>query len=179
MRPKRQTGMLCARFGHAACSTAWTGSGGTRSERTVRGRDNGPFARRWQRFRGRSVAEVVEPETFDRLYKWVRDDSEITSPRADRFEHSRIAHRIADRLRSGNEAPTLAVIGPLGSGKSSVRRLTERALRHDRRVRIVPVSLWPFDSPEAAVRGILRALVQELGRHVGSRLRHGRCCVAR
>lgn len=125
-------------------------------------------ARRWLHRRGDVVPAAAERETFDAIVTWVGDDSEISSPGADRFEHARIANRIAERLRSGDEAPTLAVIGPLGSGKSSVRRLTQHALRHDRRIRVVPVSLWPFDSPESAVRGVLRALVQELGRHVGS-----------
>lgn len=102
------------------------------------------------------------------LLNWVRDDGEITSPDADRFGHVSIAERMADRLRETREAPTVALVGPQGSGKSSVRRLTAYALRHERRVRVVHISLWPFDSPEAAVRGILRALVNELGLHVGS-----------
>jgi hypothetical protein len=73
---------------------------------------------------------------------------------------------MAKRLTQNREAPTMAVVGILGSGKSTIRALVAYHLRHTPRVRLVHVSLWPFDSAEGVVRGILRAILDELGRHV-------------
>jgi hypothetical protein len=67
---------------------------------------------------------------------------------------------------------TVALIGALGAGKTSLRRLTEQQLIASKElgssVVLVPISLWPFDSPEAAVRGILNAVVRELGYYVAT-----------
>ncbi len=60
----------------------------------------------------------------------------------------------------------MALIGPLGSGKSTIYELVARRLQTMRNVRLIHVTLWPFDSAEAAVRGILRAIIEELGRQV-------------
>ena len=102
---------------------------------------------------------------FDAFLQWLRSDEEITSPDQDRFDHKTVAERIAGRLTK-NGAPTIALVGPRGSGKSTIRALVEHYLRETPNVRLVAVSLWPFDSPEAAVRGLLRGLVSELGRNV-------------
>ncbi|MCK4874069.1 MAG: hypothetical protein KAS72_15205 [Phycisphaerales bacterium] len=109
------------------------------------------------------------PVDFNQLTEWLRDDREVEHPDDDRFEHKEVARRIADRLKlSEDEAPTVAVVGPLGSGKSTIKCFVKHYLRENekRRVEIVDISLWPFDTPEAAVAGILRALVQALSKHV-------------
>ncbi|RIK57235.1 MAG: hypothetical protein DCC63_14740 [Nitrospira sp.] len=106
------------------------------------------------------------PTDFTELRAWIGSDEEVSEPALDRFGHDQIARRIALRLQQDSGAPTMAVIGPLGSGKSSIRRLVEHHLRGTPRIRMVSISLWPFESPEAAVRGILTSLVTELGRHV-------------
>jgi hypothetical protein len=105
------------------------------------------------------------PEDFDALRDWLRDDSPIDTPDLDSFHHDDIARRMPERLRK-DEAPSMAVIGPHGSGKSTICKLVGYHLRNVRNVRLIQVSLWPFDSAEAAARGILRAIIEELGRQV-------------
>jgi hypothetical protein len=103
------------------------------------------------------------------LVGWLRDDREIESPQDDRFGHDVVARRIVERLtKSDGENPTMAVVGPLGSGKSTIRRLVEHHLKSHRSIQTLNVSLWPFDSAEAAVAGILRSVVAALGQHVGT-----------
>jgi hypothetical protein len=104
---------------------------------------------------------------FKRICEWLRTDDEIRTPRDDAFSHARIATRIADRIVKAADgdlgrAPTFALVGELGAGKSSVLELVRHSLRErdalDRRILLVHASLWPFDSPEAAIRGVLAAL---------------------
>jgi hypothetical protein len=118
------------------------------------------------RSRRRRDSSSTTAGDFDELRAWLSDDSEISTPELDRFGHDQVARRIAGRLQEKNEAPTMAVIGSLGSGKSTIRRLVAYHLRRQPAVRLIDVSLWPFDSAESAVRGILRSLVRELGQHV-------------
>ncbi|MFN0011188.1 MAG: hypothetical protein ACKVS8_06030 [Phycisphaerales bacterium] len=118
--------------------------------------------------RAPASVSVTGVRDFADIERWVRDDSEIAAPCDDYLDHCAVAKRIASRLRADGEAPTVAVVGPLGSGKSSIRGLTQFYLRNDRRVRFVHLSLWPFESPEAAVRGVLGSLLHELGLHVNS-----------
>ncbi len=108
----------------------------------------------------------IRANDFDALRHWLQDDSEVAAPADDRFGHDEIARRMAARLMEPNEASTMAVVGMLGSGKSTIQRLVAHHLRYRPTVRLVDVSVWPFDSAQAAVRGILRAIVRELGRHV-------------
>lgn len=113
---------------------------------------------------------------FEALKTWLRSDVEIDDPAMDAFGHDQVAKRIARRLinnqSSGEAGPTVALVGELGSGKSSIRNLVVRHLREDglleRKIIVVSISLWPFDSPEAAVRGILNKLTEDLSRHVNA-----------
>jgi hypothetical protein len=101
---------------------------------------------------------------FKVISEWLRTDDEIAKPSDDAFGHNPIAVRIADRLEQAargalGRCPTFALVGELGSGKSSILKLVEHELHargalHDR-VLVVAASLWPFDSAEAAIRGIL------------------------
>lgn len=105
------------------------------------------------------------------LIAWFSADTEIERPEDDRFQHNEIAQRIAQRIAepgSTGEAPTIALVGPLGSGKSTIARLVEHHTSGNQSIEIVRVSLWPFESPEAAVRGILAALIKGLAPHVNS-----------
>lgn len=120
----------------------------------------------WSFRRTNSNNDDQAADEFDDLRAWLCDDEEVESPAADRFGHDDIARRMALRLIQNEEAPTMAVIGLLGSGKSTIRGLVAFHLQETPKVRLIHVSLWPFDSTEAAVRGILQAIVDELGRHV-------------
>jgi hypothetical protein len=110
------------------------------------------------------VQKTTDP--FEALREWLRTDHEIHRKDDDHFGHDDVARRIARRLVDGAAATSIALIGRPGSGKSTIRRLVVDRLKVQEQVRIVEVSLWPYDSPEAAVRGILRAAIQEIGRHV-------------
>jgi len=135
------------------------------------------FAQWWRRRRGskRNVSERSEPTaaaTLDQLPDdWYKDDTPVRFPEDDRFGHRDIAQRIADRLRD-EASPSTALIGPKGSGKTTIKEFVKELLRRRakddveaRRLEIVDVSLWPFDTPEAAVRGVLRECFSTLGKH--------------
>lgn len=103
------------------------------------------------------------------LKVWIHDDHEISNPLEDRFGHNLVALRIVKRLtESKGESPTMAIVGPLGSGKSTIRKLVEHHLTTHRSIQMLNLSLWPYDSAEAAVSGILRTVIQGLGRHVNT-----------
>jgi hypothetical protein len=104
---------------------------------------------------------------------WLENDLEITHPLQDAFGHNEVALRIANRIGAvdgDQKGPTIALIGELGTGKTSILKLVCHHLAESdqlgKRVAIIPVTLWPFDSAEAASRGILNSLTRELGRHV-------------
>lgn len=105
-------------------------------------------------------------KNFEDLRAWLKSDDEIDSDRDDLFGHAFVADRIAGRLAADGEAPTMAVVGSVGSGKSTIRELVRQRLVSKSHLGFVSISLWPFDSPEAAVRGILQSLVRQLSKHV-------------
>lgn len=114
--------------------------------------------------------EVLSTD-FKKLQAWIEDDREIDHPDDDRFGHAAVADRIVSYLaRDESQRTTLALIGPRGSGKSTILRLVMHRLRErgPAKVRIVPISLWPYETPKAALAGMLKALTDELSRHVNT-----------
>jgi len=103
--------------------------------------------------------------SWQRLKAWIQDDTPVTNPSDDAFGHLLIADRIARRLRA-RPAPPQVVVGALGTGKSSLRHLVDHFLQNDTDVHIVPVELWPFDTPTAAVEGVLRTLLAGVAKEV-------------
>lgn len=112
------------------------------------------------------VETVLIDESFEDLCDWLQDDSPVKTPSKDRFQHDSIARRMAQRLDQDQEFPTMALVGGLGSGKSSIKNLVKHHLRNATRVKVIELSLWPFASTKAAVRGILQAIIDELAKHV-------------
>jgi hypothetical protein len=111
--------------------------------------------------------------SFETLSGWLRTDDEIAKPSDDAFGHHPIAVRIANRLEQAargalGRCPTFALVGELGSGKSSILKLVEHELQVrgalDESVLVVSASLWPFDSAEAAIRGILEEIERGFAR---------------
>lgn len=102
------------------------------------------------------------------LRLWLEDDRPVERHTHALFGHNDVARRIANRLMSvsNGNCPTMALVGDYGAGKTTIRRLVERRLAKNKRVRVVPLSLWAFDSAEGAAAGIIRALIQELSRQV-------------
>ncbi len=125
-----------------------------------------------------SVPDARQPaaparNSFAALEQWVKDDQPIGSEERDLFGHQQIALRIVDRLTStapGNDAEDMsqAIVGRLGSGKTSilhlVRRELERRPRND--IELIEVQMWPYETARAAVVGIIDQLVEALGDHV-------------
>ena len=106
---------------------------------------------------------------LEALVERIMDDREVSDPKDDWFHHNDVALRIVRRLtKSDGESPTMAVVGPLGSGKSTIRRLVAHHLAEHPSVQMLDISLWPFDSAESAVAGILGAVVRSLGEHVNT-----------
>jgi len=107
---------------------------------------------------------------FPALCKWLSDDKPINNPRNDAFGHHAIARRIATRVLT-NPSTTVALLGALGAGKSSVYRLFEHELRakgNSTRTEVVGISIWSYRTQEAAILGILDALLDALGAHVST-----------
>lgn len=105
----------------------------------------------------------------DELIEWLKSDAEVVTRGGDLFGHRVVADRIYGRLSSAEgEAPTIAVVGPLGSGKSTIRGLVEERFKGHDTIRMVSLSVWPFDTPEAAVEGILNAIIRTLRQEVGT-----------
>jgi len=111
---------------------------------------------------------------FESIETWLRNDIPIVDDQFDFFERSRSARRIASRLLL-RPIPAQAVVGRLGSGKSTLRELVASELRvlGVENLHVVPVVLWPYETPRAAVEGVIRALVTALGSEVGSRVLSG------
>lgn len=105
-------------------------------------------------------------ENLDAFRTWILGDDAIRKPSDDIFGHSMIAARIAARLDdSGTSDQT--VIGPLGSGKTGILHLTQWFLQQAgaSHVEVVKVDLWPYETPKAAVEGVIRHLIRAIGRH--------------
>jgi hypothetical protein len=104
----------------------------------------------------------------NKLVKWFLDDNEPSSWDQDYFGHSLVASRIADRLLASSHivCPAVAVVGPQGSGKSTIGKFVELQLAGRPDWCVVRMSLWPFESCEAAVEAILGAIIKNVGDHV-------------
>lgn len=102
--------------------------------------------------------------------EWLLSDAPVTHPDDDRFDFQEAARRIAQRLVEEPQ-PAQAVLGRLGSGKTTLRNLTQAhaALRAGTRpIEFVNVELWPYETPSAAVEGVLRLLVEALAREIST-----------
>ena len=112
-----------------------------------------------------SAAGTTLPVDFSSILAWVADDREIRTPADDRFAHAPFAALLAARIRDRSKA-SHALIGPRGSGKSSIACFVEFELGRSSQFVIARISLWPFDSAEAAVRGVLQRIIQQLGSRI-------------
>lgn len=113
-------------------------------------------------------------KSVDDLLSWLAtDDEPVRIPSQDLFDHAAIAKRIARRLaRRTNgvpDGPTFVLIGPRGSGKTSIYHLvqyelqalaTEQGASEDRVcVDFVWLSAWKYSDTKALLRGVLSKVV--------------------
>lgn len=116
------------------------------------------------RVRGNETPTIAYPSspsvTADNLATWVMSDTPVAEPERDMFGHAKLAAVIASRLVQ-KEASPQAIVGPLGSGKSTIGRLVQNYVAlalPEPPIAIVHVELWPYATPRAAVEGLLQAL---------------------
>jgi hypothetical protein len=152
--------------------SAWVGSSllGTRSDLNKARKELGlrslPSA-------GWRASRNLLASNFNELKKWLQDDQPINRPHLDGFGRTPIAQRLFSRLTTTEDkGPTVALIGGLGSGKSSILNIVIYQLLASRvlgkKVGLVRISLWPFDTVNAAIRGVLEAVTEELRHHVNT-----------
>jgi hypothetical protein len=87
-------------------------------------------ARRFPRTRmvfSGSLGQVIHDH--ERLLTWLEEERPIQNPSEDIFGYSPIARRIAGTLR-GERIRTVGIVGPYGTGKSSLLNLTQHYLHH-------------------------------------------------
>jgi hypothetical protein len=115
----------------------------------------------------RPLPEDIGTWTLADWRRWSASDREIRFKGDDQFDAHPIAKRVADRLRDReeDERPSIALVGPKGSGKSSILEMVAQELATEKDIEIIRVSLWPFDSAEAAMRGVLGQLIERVGQH--------------
>jgi hypothetical protein len=107
-----------------------------------------------------------------RLRKWIATDETPKSIVDDLFAHQSIARRVCDRLLT-KQPSAQAVVGPLGSGKSTLRTFVEELVQQRNSttspaIEIITIELWPYETARAAVEGIVATLVDSLSTRVGT-----------
>jgi hypothetical protein len=122
----------------------------------------------WERWK-ESKRPIPSPKQR-RLDAWYAGDNAVVSAADDLLDYESIAARIARRLVT-DRAQSQALLGRLGAGKTTVRHLVEEFIEiryPNAPIEVVSVELWPYDTPAAAVEGILRAVVEALAKHVNT-----------
>ena len=111
-----------------------------------------------------------QTDDFELLVRWIEDDNPIITPAQDAFGHKTIASRIATRVTSGSQIdmPTIAVIGEQGSGKSTIGELVRHHLKQHVDILFTRITLWPFESTDAAITGILGELIRTIAKRVNT-----------
>lgn len=105
---------------------------------------------------------------------WLVDDQPIQTEQENLFAaHSGVARRMLKRLlaepdRGTSVLPNIALIGPYGSGKTSICNLVEHYYCEDKRTERLPKLLfcrfeaWQFLSAEAAVRNLIEVAADKI-----------------
>jgi hypothetical protein len=121
---------------------------------------------------GRATSAVVsglarlEGATDDELLEWIKSDDE----KQDFLDYHQIARRMAERLvapaTSSKDDRSQALLGALGSGKTTILRMVQEELKQHKDVEILEVQMWAYETARAAVTGVLDQIVDALGKHV-------------
>lgn len=107
------------------------------------------------------------PDSDDALRDWLSRDDAISASSDDRFDFSVAVERIARRFEDDAcSDPSTAIVGPIGSGKSSLCQLLEKRLTRDKRRLVVRISVWPYHTAEAAARAVLDASLERVAKEV-------------
>jgi hypothetical protein len=98
---------------------------------------------------------------------WTTTDAPIESPAEDRWRHAEIAERLSARL-TGDTDQSIALLGPLGSGKTGILNLVKNAQppQNAPRLWFVQVNCWGIEKSALAPQYILEHLVNTAERYV-------------
>ncbi|MGW3990404.1 P-loop NTPase fold protein [Streptomyces sp. NPDC004830] len=94
---------------------------------------------------------------------WIIEDCAIASPDQDRFDHRSVSRELLDIVRGSTQPLAIGLLGPFGSGKSSVVRLLAAELEDDPKWAILHLSAERHSGP-ARARGLLYGLLDEAWR---------------
>ncbi|MFJ4541114.1 P-loop NTPase fold protein [Streptomyces tibetensis] len=94
---------------------------------------------------------------------WIIEDCAIASPDQDRFDHQSVSRELLDIVRGSTQPLAIGLLGPFGSGKSSVVRLLASELKDDPKWAILHLSAERH-SGSARARGLLYGLLDEAWR---------------
>jgi len=131
------------------------------------------------RSHGNRKSILSQPANHEELDAWLADDQPVKTESENLFvAHSGVARRILQRLlskpsRGSTVLPSIALIGPYGSGKTSICNLVEYLYYEDRKRQYLPELLfcrfegWQFLSAEAAVRNLIEVATDRISELVG------------
>jgi energy-coupling factor transporter ATP-binding protein EcfA2 len=133
------------------------------------------FRKHTTRSRPDCVADRRKTESngLEEFVAWVKSDEEIGSEDEDRFNHRRIAERIERIIRdfdwTRRDEASLALLGDVGSGKTSILRLVSQRLTHKQgehpHVETIIFGLWPYATEQAAAEALLEKIIDAISRH--------------
>jgi len=133
------------------------------------------FACLVNRSRGNRKSVLSQPVNKEELDAWLADDQPVKTESENLFvAHSGVARRILQRLLSepsvkSTVLPSIALIGPYGSGKTSICNLVEYFYGEGKQKRRLTELLfcrfegWQFLSAEAAVRNLIEVAADRIG----------------
>lgn len=114
---------------------------------------------------------LADLKSYEELKNWWGHDAPAGPSDPDYFGHSGLASRLGEEVRkwrcdSQSYGGTWALLGPRGSGKTGVIRRLRHELASEQGLVCFSLSLWPYDSVQAAVRGLLRGISKALGEEI-------------
>lgn len=112
---------------------------------------------------------------WDEIIEWASHDGPITGPAEDWFDRSHDANLLYRRLTSELSyragTPSIALLGPAGSGKTSLRHMLAAHFADDVHrpvIHFAEVSAWHYADRVALYRAVLRAIIDTIDRHVST-----------
>lgn len=118
----------------------------------------------------KSPKKEIPPRTMPSIL-----DKELEDPKADAFGHQDYAKALRDIIEAPSNRPPFSVglLGPWGTGKSSIKALYRRDLEDDKagsvgnrrsdRIHVITFNAWRFGGEQDLKRSLLREAFKQLG----------------